>query len=736
MAEQPFEFRGVKIPMVNIPDGYLDLSGGSLNTSVHIPWNDVISGIKATGANNVMLILSTGVLAKYNDNTFDDTIQYNPPLDIVRKLIALIQANGMEVSISGFVNLANIISGDPGLQGQDRPHPTDPVLWQQAFSEKILGWAAFAEEVGATAFLPFEDVTQHLLAEPGLTEGWLTLIDQIRATYSGALSTTWWTGGDISSVTRVPTAIIDKLDYLGIGLFPDLTHDTNASVDDLVNAYFSDVRGNNIIQQLQSLYDTYGKKIWITDKAFHSFDGAAYEEARIFNDSIPLTEDQAEQAALYESFLKVMTMYGGDWMAGVSFQSYNNIIDTVPLVARFMNGPLSESPQGKPAEKVMTEWFLGLRQGPGVELTGTLGADNLSGGYHHDRIVGGPGNDVLKGSVGNDVLVGGSPGGTTLLGYNVEIDLRGITAQQYTHLVRVLDDDGALLLRGDVTANYTVGRPSQTGAPTTLKIAVEDLQGLSLLHDNWVFRDMSDTGNLFVHVDAVRVNGQALNLSQALVYMPPSPYTPTPGRVDGVNGGGFTLDLRMSNASAQQLAFTDDDVLDGGEGIDTAEFHGARGDYVLARNGAAFSVSGPEGLDTLINIERLAFADKKLAIDFDGNAGTTAKILGAVFGAAAVGNATYAGIGLNLLDQGMNSIDLMALALDAAGARTPQQIVELLWTNVVGSKPTDAQAAPYIALLQNGTHTPGSLGMMAADLELNHARIDLVGLAALGLEFI
>ena len=66
-------------------------------------------------------------------------------------------------------------------------------------------------------------------------------------------------------------------------------------------------------------------------------------------------------------------------------------------------------------------------------------------------------------------------------------------------------------------------------------------------------------------------------------------------------------------------------------------------------------------------MERLAFSDLSLAFDLGGHAGTTARILGAVFGPASVGNAVYAGIGLKLLGEGMSTEALMQLALEQLG---------------------------------------------------------------------
>jgi serralysin len=134
-------------------------------------------------------------------------------------------------------------------------------------------------------------------------------------------------------------------------------------------------------------------------------------------------------------------------------------------------------------------------------------------------------------------------------------------------------------------------------------------------------------------------------------------------------------------------------------------------------------------------VERLKFTDKSIALDTNGNAGTTAKILGAVFGKESVNNKNYVGIGLHFLDSGWTYDNLAGLALDAAGAKTNDQIVSLLWTNVIGSKPSAADKAPYIALLENGM-SAGALAHLAADSNFNTTNINLVGLVQTGISFI
>ena len=95
--------------------------------------------------------------------------------------------------------------------------------------------------------------------------------------------------------------------------------------------------------------------------------------------------------------------------------------------------------------------------------------------------------------------------------------------------------------------------------------------------------------------------------------------------------------------------------------------------------------TGTYGTDTLTNVERLKLSDFSITLDISGHAGSTARILGAVFGSAAVAKREYAGIGLQLLDAGMSYPDLIQLALNAKLGADNATVVNLLYNHVVGS---------------------------------------------------
>lgn len=85
----------------------------------------------------------------------------------------------------------------------------------------------------------------------------------------------------------------------------------------------------------------------------------------------------------------------------------------------------------------------------------------------------------------------------------------------------------------------------------------------------------------------------------------------------GVGSGNDRIDGAGGNDQISTIAGRDtliggagNDILDGGYDIDTALFLGSGGQYTVSRNpNLTITVSGPDGTDTLIGIEKLTFTD-------------------------------------------------------------------------------------------------------------------------------
>jgi Ca2+-binding RTX toxin-like protein len=411
----------------------------------------------------------------------------------------------------------------------------------------------------------------------------------------------------------------------------------------------------------------------------------------------------------------------------------------------------------------------------------------------------GEGNDILKGGVGNDLLFGGNGDDTyefssiNSWGQDTIIDSGG-----NADVIDIGDSNGSFSIHTynqDVIIRFTPSNWSpglfSGGTITIHDYSTHAMKTLRWNDIDYQIEDIKNKGEVLFDPAQETINAAAVNIYQGInatisyamsaaggalvnlldgVSTITDPFrswfyewTPLEATNDGENsliGKTVTLsgfvnvigtqynDKLVGDDAANELeggagndlmqAGGGDDFIIGGEGNDHAVYVGSRGGYTVTATETGYTVAdniGNEGIDTVIGIERLSFSDLSVAYDIGDHAGSTAKILGAVFGASAVSNTTYAGIGLKLLDEGMSYESLMTLAINTTGAATPRAVVDLLWNNVVGGLPSDIQAQPFVDMLNNGW-TVGQLGVLAADTELNQANINLIGLAQTGLEYI
>ena len=203
-------------------------------------------------------------------------------------------------------------------------------------------------------------------------------------------------------------------------------------------------------------------------------------------------------------------------------------------------------------------------------------------------------------------------------------------------------------------------------------------------------------------------------------------------QADPLYTGGPGNDVFTGSAGSHRVA--------GGDGIDTLVLAQPREAFTLQRAAGVTSVVARDGASRfdLQSTERLKFSDLNLALDLDGHAGQAAKIIGAVFGAAAVANAEYVGIGLQLLDSGTSYETLMQMALKLVLGNNPsdQAVVGLLYRNVMGNAPSTAIESYFVGLLADHGLSQAALAVLAADTAENQAHIGLVGLADSGLPYL
>ena len=179
--------------------------------------------------------------------------------------------------------------------------------------------------------------------------------------------------------------------------------------------------------------------------------------------------------------------------------------------------------------------------------------------------------------------------------------------------------------------------------------------------------------------------------------------------------------------------------INGGSGIDILDLGFSAGNFKLSNafNSEPRTISMETGDAFISSIERIHFSDKKLALDLDGNAGITVKILGAFLGASGIQRADLVGVGLELLDNGTTYEGILQAALDAVFGSNPSgaTLVSHFYATLMGQSAPQSLIDQYGSLIDNGSLSPVSLAMQVAENELNLQNINLIGLATTGIEY-
>jgi Ca2+-binding RTX toxin-like protein len=424
-------------------------------------------------------------------------------------------------------------------------------------------------------------------------------------------------------------------------------------------------------------------------------------------------------------------------------------------------------------------------------IDGRGGNDTISGGDGDDTLQGGDGNDSLDGGEGNDVavyvgnfvdytvsveagnddVIVSGPEGTDRL-RNIELlqfadrnfviregtetadQLTGTAESELVHL-RAGDDsiDGGL---GDDALYGDEGTDSLLGGQG------DDFLDGGTGADSMVGGNGDDTYVVDSAGDSVAENGDALALLK-------DPLADNPGSgVDTVIAsinytlGNFIENLALArgsvnlegtgnslsnvitgNAGSNTLAGKGgNDTIDGGEGVDTASYSGNRSESTLGAQGDAITVSSAaEGTDALTHVERLLFADGRVAIDIQGSTGLAAKVVGAIFGPAALSDLALVGHYLSLFDAGLTLEEGIAAAIasdrfaQSAGSHSNHSFVNYVYQNVAGFAPDAGTHDLLVGLLESGSYSQAGMGALAAETDYLLARIGYTMIAANGLAY-
>ena len=236
-------------------------------------------------------------------------------------------------------------------------------------------------------------------------------------------------------------------------------------------------------------------------------------------------------------------------------------------------------------------------------------------------------------------------------------------------------------------------------------------------------------------------------------------YGPSDGSGSAVKSQLFANDKTMTGTASNDILAggpgmdllkggPGNDMIDGGAGIDTAGFSAQRANYAVTKTANGWTVGdsmGNDGNDTLANVERLQFSDKKLALDLGiaEHGGLALQFIG-LMAPEMVSVPDIVGTILTIFDQGKTMQQVCQLAIDVglvtaiAGANTNQALAAMAYKNLLGA-PAGADAIDMLVGYMDGrsaNYTQTEFMTVVAGLELNQTHIGLVGLAQTGVEFL
>ena len=494
--------------------------------------------------------------------------------------------------------------------------PADVAAFFASYKTEIVHLAGIAQASGVGVFIIGNEMSS--LSGAQYRSYWTDLIAAVRGVYDGEL--TYAAATDEAS----KVGFWDQLDIIGVNTYPPLTSSTTPTVQELIeawsevpfNPYYAAAFDNKSpVDFLHSLSLKYDLPVLMTEVGYRSLDGTAIRPGGWTAGG---AADPGEQADAYNAFFQVWSAHGGSWLKGVEFWQWD-------LNNKY--SPTGYSVMDKPAEAIVSDYFHGGGLAPGLTIAGSAGNDLVDIGRGNDVIPGGLGDDIIRAGAGDDVITAGPDAATRLA--TTTIVLTG-----YGSVVGGVGAQARILVNGQQVGGVVEFHPAaDPSAYQTMTVTFDNLDVISSLDIELV----NSTPGRALHFKAITING---------VEIAPA---------DGTNAsapGTFDLYVRTIcfDAAAHSDWFfgasSDNDIvdggagndgvdggvgddpsaggggnvgIDGGAGSDTAVFAGRMSDYGMHvddeyRLVVSDAVTGRDGVDRLVNVELLKFADVTIGV--------------------------------------------------------------------------------------------------------------------------
>ncbi|HEY1043902.1 MAG TPA: DUF4214 domain-containing protein [Telluria sp.] len=346
-----------------------------------------------------------------------------------------------------------------------------------------------------------------------------------------------------------------------------------------------------------------------------------------------------------------------------------------------------------------------------MDIFGTDGDDNIenlnSPGIHiWLNIYGGAGDDTIRvayasvhGEAGDDTIIGArdygsdaptnptaaysnSPAGVTVnLATGVAQDGYG-TRDTLKNIHAVADSPHSDLLIGSAGVDeFTLSG----GSDVVFGAGGSDLVIMNNLRSTDVTTTYHIDTDTFTVAKATLAGGThtLVDVSAIKFFGPNSDYSSI--TVTGAREAGETY----VGGNGREIIYsgTGNDSIDAGAGLDTVIYSGARASYTVTKTETGATVTGAQGDDSLLQVERIHFADGGVAFDIDGIPGQAYRLYQAAFDRTP--DAFGVGFWIAMMD---NGVTLDAVARDFASSQefkdlysgaSNAEVVAMLYENIL-----------------------------------------------------
>jgi len=317
--------------------------------------------------------------------------------------------------------------------------------------------------------------------------------------------------------------------------------------------------------------------------------------------------------------------------------------------------------------------------------------------------------------------VSASSTGTTTISIPITAD--GITEGLETLTVTVQGKSASTIINDTSQASPTITVDSNRTSLVSGQTAIISFT-LSKSSTNFVAADITVTGGTLSSFSGSGTTYTALftpaanSLSAGVVSVASGTFSDTAGNVnaDGTDANN-TVKMTVNTMSSVPIIGTTgadtlmgtsgNDNINGFSGIDTVSYSSLSAAYTLSSfdptNG--LNVSGPDGNDVLLNIERVEFKDAVLAFDTDGTAGQVFRLYQAAF--KRIPDMNGLGDWITARDTGMTSEQVATAFMESAefkslygASSTDSQFITLLYSNALLRGASDGEIAYWVTQLK------------------------------------